>query len=58
MMEDKVSAIIDASRPTTIKIMQSFLGLVGYYRSFINDFVKKAEPLVQVTCKTKPNVIK
>ena len=56
--DDKVSAIVNASRPTTIKTMQSFLGLVGYYRSFIEDFAKKAEPLVQVTRKTMPSVIR
>lgn len=56
--DDKISAITNASRPTKIKTMQSFLGLVGYYRSFIEDFAKKAEPLVQVTRKTMPNLIK
>ena len=31
--------------PTTLKQVQAFLGLVGYYRKVIKDFAKIAKPL-------------
>ncbi|CAF4003985.1 unnamed protein product [Rotaria magnacalcarata] len=33
-------------QPTKIKDIQSFLGLTGYYRKFIKDYAKIAEPLI------------
>ncbi|CAF2205227.1 unnamed protein product [Rotaria magnacalcarata] len=33
-------------QPTKIKDIQSFLGLTGYYRKFIKDYAKMAEPLI------------
>ena len=35
--------------PTNIKEIQKFLGLVSYYRRFIKDFAKWAEPLTKLT---------
>ena len=35
--------------PTTPKQVQAFLGLVGYYRKFINGFAKIAKPLTLLT---------
>jgi hypothetical protein len=34
--------------PTTIKEVQAFLGLTGYYRRFIQDYAKIAEPLLKL----------
>jgi hypothetical protein len=38
-------------RPTTVKHIQQFLGLASYYRRFIKDFSKIAEPLHQLLKK-------
>jgi len=34
-----------------VKDVQSFLGLAGYYRKFIDDFSKIAKPLTKLTKK-------
>ncbi len=34
--------------PTTIKEVQAFLGLTGYYRRFIQNYAKIAEPLLKL----------
>ena len=40
-----IKAVSDFPQPKTIKDVQSFLGLSGYYRRFIKDYAKIAEPL-------------
>ncbi|CAF3338717.1 unnamed protein product, partial [Rotaria sp. Silwood2] len=40
-------AVTDFPQPKTIKDVQSFLGLTGYYRRFIEDYSKVAEPLIK-----------
>ena len=42
-----IKAVSDFPRPKTIKDVQSFLGLSGYYRRFIKNYAKIAEPLYQ-----------
>ena len=39
--------------PTTVGELRSLLGFVGYYRSFIQDFSRKAKPLYDLLCKDK-----
>jgi hypothetical protein len=39
--------------PTTALEIQSFLGLVGYYRQFIKDFSKIAKPMMKLLEKNK-----
>ena len=43
--KSKVEALFRYIRPKTHKQLVSFLGLASYYRKFIKDFVKIAEPL-------------
>ncbi|GBM92054.1 hypothetical protein AVEN_95630-1 [Araneus ventricosus] len=37
--------------PTTVKQVQSFLGLTGYFRKYIKDYSKVAKPLSGFTRK-------
>ena len=47
----KVEAVSSWVRPKTVFEIRSFLGLAGYYRRFIQDFSKIAEPLTRLTRK-------
>ncbi|XP_038047480.1 uncharacterized protein K02A2.6-like [Patiria miniata] len=47
----KVQIIKDYPCPTKVSEVRSFLGLVGYYRKYIKDYCKIAEPLVNLTRK-------
>ncbi|XP_073500632.1 uncharacterized protein [Phyllobates terribilis] len=42
---DKITMIKDWPRPSSIKEVRQFLGLVGYYRRFIPGFTKMAAPM-------------
>ena len=41
----KVEAVKYYSTPSNVKELKSFLGLVGYYRRFIQNYGKFAKPL-------------
>ena len=56
--EDKIQAIRDAPRPSTKRQIKSFLGLAGFYRRFIPNFLSIASPLTDLTKKNRPNSIK
>ena len=47
----KVHVVANWRRPTTVTKIRSFLGLVGYYRRFIEGFSKIALPLTWLTQK-------
>ncbi|RVW75772.1 Retrovirus-related Pol polyprotein from transposon 17.6 [Vitis vinifera] len=47
----KVDAVSNWRRPNTVTEIQSFLGLAGYYRWFIEGFSKIALPLTRLTQK-------
>ncbi|KAI3780663.1 hypothetical protein L2E82_10649 [Cichorium intybus] len=47
----KVEAVKNWKAPHTPKEIRSFLGLAGYYRSFISNYSKIALPLTFLTCK-------
>ena len=47
----KVEAVANWEQPTTVTELQSFLGLAGYYRRFIEEFSKIAGPLHGLTRK-------
>ena len=42
--------------PRIKKQLRSFLGLIGYYRMFVQNFAGKAEPLTDLTTKGRPNI--
>ena len=50
----KVASIKNWPQPTTLKEMQSFLGLCNYYRRFIADYSRIAAPLTDLTHKDTP----
>ena len=50
---DKIQAILDILPPRTLSQANKFLGKIGYYRKFINDFAAIAAPLHKVTNKTR-----
>ena len=55
---DMVNKILQASKPADKKQLQSFLGLIGYYRKFIPNFAATAVPLTNLTKKDQPNQLK
>ena len=44
-----MKAILDLKPPTTQKSVREFLGMVGYYRKFINRFADAASPITRLT---------
>jgi hypothetical protein len=42
---------MDWKPPTTVRQIQSFLGLAGYYRRFIPDFSRIAKPMTKLLKK-------
>jgi hypothetical protein len=51
MNKENVRAIADFKRPSSVKEVQSFLGLAGYYRRFIQNFAQIARPLTHLLAK-------
>ncbi|GJY19279.1 putative reverse transcriptase domain-containing protein [Tanacetum coccineum] len=49
----KIKAVKDWASPTTPTEIRQFLGLAGYYRRFIEGFLKIAKPLTELTQKNK-----
>ena len=56
MDPSKVKAIEGWAILTTPTEIRQFLGLVGYYRRFIQNFSKTAKPLTSLTQKGVPFV--
>ena len=50
----KTKSIKDYPTPKNISQLKSFLGIVGYYRKFIQDFAKIAHALTMLTRKNTP----
>ena len=47
----KTQAIQNVHPPKTPKQVHAFLGIEGYYKKFIINFVKIAKPLTLLTCQ-------
>ena len=48
MDQKKVQAVVDWPSPSSLKEVQQFLGLAGYYRKFIQGFARTAAPLYKI----------
>ena len=48
---EKVEAVMSYERPKSVFEIRSFLGLVGYYKRFIEDFSRLAAPMKRLTRK-------
>ena len=57
MDKAKVEVIQDLALPKSIRELRSFLGHVGFYRRFIQDFAKVSKPLTSLLCKEKDFII-
>lgn len=51
---EKTRAVQDFPKPTQVKGVQSFLGLTGFFRKFIDQYAQKAKPLSQLLRKDTP----
>lgn len=43
--QDKIKAILQWPVPKNLKRLRGFLGLIGYYRRFLQDYAQLAAPL-------------
>ena len=48
---EKVEAVMSWEKPKSFFKIRSFLGLVGYYRRFIEDFSQIEAPMTRLTQK-------
>lgn len=53
--QEKVNDLLKVKIPRTKKDVKSFLGVVGYYCSYIPNFSKLTAPLSDLTKKDRPN---
>ncbi|KAK7887202.1 hypothetical protein WMY93_026823 [Mugilogobius chulae] len=51
---EKIKCVKEWPIPQTVKQLQSFLGLAGYYRRFVRDFAKIANPLNRLLTGISP----
>ena len=48
---EKFEVVMSWERPKSVLEIHSFLGLVGYYRRFIEDFSRLVAPMTKLTRK-------
>jgi hypothetical protein len=49
----KVQDVLSWKAPTSVNDIWSFLGLAGYYRRFIEGFLKISKPMIELLEKDK-----
>ena len=54
---DKVKRVMNAEVPRNKTQVRSLLGLVGYYRNFVNNFASLTAPLSDLTKNGKPDTV-
>ena len=54
---DKVKRVMNAEVPRNKTQVRSLLGLVGYYRKFVNNFANLTAPLSDLTKNGKPDTV-
>ena len=52
-----IKPVLAFPRPETKTAVRTFLGLTGYYRRFMPNFVSVAVPLTDLTKKSVPNLV-
>jgi hypothetical protein len=52
--QSKVQLVLDWQAPTNVKEIRGFLGMAGYYRRFIEGFLKIAGPMTKLLRKNTP----
>ena len=57
MDKANIEVIQNLPLPNTVKDLRSFLGHVGFYRRFIQDFAKVSQALTTLLCKDKDFII-
>ena len=50
---DKISAVEDWARPTSVSELRSFLGFASYYRRFVEKFARLAAPLHRLVAEVQ-----
>ena len=56
--DKKLEKILGTRRPETKKELRSFLGTIGYYQKFIDNYSNKAKPLTDRLKKGEPSQIR
>ena len=51
MDPEKVEVVMNWKRPKSVFNIRNFLGLVGYYKRFIEDFSQLVAPMTRLTQK-------
>jgi hypothetical protein len=54
MNPEKFLAIHELKYPRNVKIVQRFLGMIGFFRKYIHNYAKITEPLTNLTRKDVP----
>jgi hypothetical protein len=54
MDPSKIKGVADWPRPNNVRDVRAFLGFTGFYRYFIPNYSKIAQPLIELTKKATP----
>ncbi|CAF1164741.1 unnamed protein product [Rotaria magnacalcarata] len=57
-LQERIQKILDIPQPVSLNQANAFIGAIGWYRKFIQDYTKIAAPILAVTNLTKNNKFK